>query len=298
VKLHPQDFAPMDFVSFPFSRGNKNAASGDNSEETGAAGQGTSEGGKRALYHCNYCNKDITGKICIKCAVCPDFDLCIECFSVGAEVQPHKSKHPYRVMDNLFFPLISADWNADDEILLLEGIERYVMGNWEEVSKHVGTKDKEKCIEHYWNVYLNSPVFPLPDMSHVVGKNKKELLPMAKGQGEDKDKKGLSTRDHSINKEESPFSPATVKIEDSHKTGSSSRLTSNLNSETYFGPSVNTNATTAAFGEHGKLDNKESNAGGGRSRMKTGHNDDEEGPSSNKGEEDGDVDRKKRLGLI
>ena len=59
--------------------------------------QGTSEG-KRALYHCNYCNKDITGKIRIKCAICPDFDLCIECFSVGAEVTPHKSNHPYRVM--------------------------------------------------------------------------------------------------------------------------------------------------------------------------------------------------------
>jgi hypothetical protein len=61
------------------------------------SGQGASEG-KRALYHCNYCNKDITGKIRIKCAMCPDFDLCIECFSVGAEVQPHKSNHPYRVM--------------------------------------------------------------------------------------------------------------------------------------------------------------------------------------------------------
>ena len=60
-------------------------------------GQRTSEG-KRALYHCNYCNKDITGKIRIKCFNCPDFDLCIECFSVGAEVQPHKSNHPYRVM--------------------------------------------------------------------------------------------------------------------------------------------------------------------------------------------------------
>jgi len=60
-------------------------------------GQGTSEG-KRALYHCNYCNKDITGKIRIKCSFCPDFDLCIECFSVGAEVIPHKSNHPYRVM--------------------------------------------------------------------------------------------------------------------------------------------------------------------------------------------------------
>ena len=60
-------------------------------------GQGSGDG-KKALYHCNYCNKDITGKTRIKCAMCPDFDLCLECFSVGAEVTPHKSNHPYRVM--------------------------------------------------------------------------------------------------------------------------------------------------------------------------------------------------------
>lgn len=65
-------------------------------------GQGTSEG-KRA-YHCNYCNKDITGKIRIKCCMCPDFDLCIECFSVGAEVTSHKSNHPYRVMVSIKNP--------------------------------------------------------------------------------------------------------------------------------------------------------------------------------------------------
>lgn len=57
---------------------------------TGAEG-----GGK---YNCDYCQKDITGKIRIKCAVCPDFDLCVECMSVGAEITPHKSDHPYRVM--------------------------------------------------------------------------------------------------------------------------------------------------------------------------------------------------------
>lgn len=53
----------------------------------------------------------------------------------------------------------------------------------------------------------------------------------------------------------------------------------------------------AAFGEHGKLDEKESNTGGGRSRKKTG--DDDEGVVSDKGEEDEDeeVDRKSRLGL-
>lgn len=203
------------------SRRKKNAASGENSE-SGAAGQGTGDG-KKALYHCNYCNKDITGKIRIKCAMCPDFDLCIECFSVGAEVTPHKSNHPYRVMDNLSFPLICPDWNADDEILLLEGIEMYGLGNWAEVAEHVGTKNKESCIEHYRNVYLNSPFFPVPDMSHVVGKNRKELLAMAKGQGEDK--KGISMGDHSI-KAESPFSPSRAKVEDSHKAGNANRLNS------------------------------------------------------------------------
>ncbi len=34
----------------------------------------------RALYHCNYCDKDISASVRIKCAVCADFDLCLECF--------------------------------------------------------------------------------------------------------------------------------------------------------------------------------------------------------------------------
>ncbi|KAF5472679.1 hypothetical protein F2P56_009373 [Juglans regia] len=226
------------------SRRKKNASSGENSESA-SAGQGTSEG-KRALYHCNYCNKDITGKIRIKCAVCPDFDLCIECFSVGAEVTPHKSNHPYRVMDNLSFPLICADWNADDEILLLEGIEMYGLGNWAEIAEHVGTKSKEQCIEHYTNVYMSSPYFPLPDMSHVVGKNRKELLAMAKGHSEDK--KGFPMIGELNLKEESPFSPSRVKVEDSHKGGSAGRLLSSLTAEVESGvrSSGSSAASTAA----------------------------------------------------
>ncbi|XP_031746029.1 transcriptional adapter ADA2b isoform X4 [Cucumis sativus] len=209
------------------SRRKKNSSSGDNLEST-TPGQGTTEG-KKALYHCNYCIKDITGKIRIKCAMCPDFDLCIECFSVGAELTPHKSNHPYRVMDNLSFPLICPDWNADDEILLLEGIEMYGFWNWAEVAEHVGTKSKEQCIEHYSSVYMNSPYFPLPDMSHVVGKNRKELLAMAKGHGEDK--KGFSMLGELNLKAESPFSPSRVKVEDTHKVDPSGRLSSSSTSD-------------------------------------------------------------------
>ncbi|KAJ3702100.1 hypothetical protein LUZ61_005805 [Rhynchospora tenuis] len=188
--------------------------------------------GKKALYHCNYCNKDISGKIRIKCSKCSDFDLCVECFSVGAEVTPHKSNHPYRVMDNLSFPLICSDWNADEEILLLEGIEMYGLGNWTEVAEHVGTKSKAQCIDHYTTAYLNSPCFPLPDMSRVNGKNRKELLAMAKVQGEAK--RG-STLLGETSLADSPFSPSRVnsvddRVDDAIGDAITGRSPSNLTS--------------------------------------------------------------------
>ncbi|KAL9254873.1 Transcriptional adapter ADA2b-like protein [Drosera capensis] len=206
------------------SRRKKNASTGGHLESS-LASQVTADG-KRALYHCNYCNKDITGRIRIKCAVCPDFDLCVECFSVGAGATPHISNHPYRVMDSLSFPLFCPDWNADEEILLLEGLEMYGLGNWAEVAEHVGTKNKEQCINHYKNVYLNSPCFPLPDMTHVVGKNRNELLAMAKGNSEEK--KGMPSFNDLSLKQESPFSPSRVKVE---KLQKGSRLVSSQNTD-------------------------------------------------------------------
>ncbi|CAN8324768.1 unnamed protein product [Cochlearia groenlandica] len=194
------------------TRKKKNAANVENFESTSMV-PGAEGGGK---YNCDYCQKDITGKIRIKCAVCPDFDLCVECMSVGAEITPHKCDHAYRVMGNLTFPLICPDWSADDEMLLLEGLEIYGLGNWAEVAEHVGTKSKELCLGHYKNIYLNSAFFPLPDMSHVAGKNKKELQAMAKGRVEDK-----KAEQHM--KEEYPFSPPKVKVEDTQKESHTDR---------------------------------------------------------------------------
>ncbi|XP_077222100.1 transcriptional adapter ADA2-like [Tasmannia lanceolata] len=209
------------------SKRRKVASSRENSEAV-AAGQGTSEG-KKALYHCNYCNRDISGKIRIKCAKCPDFDLCLDCFSVGAEVTPHKSNHPYRVMDNLSFPLIDPDWNADEEMLLLEGIEMYGLENWTEVAEHVGTKNKAQCIDHYTTAYTNSPCYPLPDISHVLGKNRKELLALAKVHGDAK--KGFPGAGTITPKEDSPFSPSRVKLEDLTKDAQVGRSPSSLTAD-------------------------------------------------------------------
>ncbi|TYI84015.1 hypothetical protein E1A91_D05G334500v1 [Gossypium mustelinum] len=191
-------------------------------------GQVPSEAKGPALYHCNYCNKDLSGMVRIKCAVCPDFDLCVECFSVGAEITPHKCNHPYRVMENLSFPLICPDWNADEEILLLEAIEMYGFGNWAEVAEHVGTKSKSQCIDHYNAIYMNSPCFPLPDLSHVMGKSREELLAMAKGNG--LVKKEFTTHGELTLKQESPAG-AKVKYETPRKEDPAHQSSSSLTGE-------------------------------------------------------------------
>jgi transcriptional adapter 2-alpha len=66
------------------------------------------------------------------------------------------------LQDNLSFPLIHPDWNADEEILLLEAVEMYGLGNWGEVAEHVGTKSKTLCFDHYMTTYMNSTCSPLP----------------------------------------------------------------------------------------------------------------------------------------
>ena len=125
----------------------------------------------RALFACMYCQKDISNVVRIRCATCANVDLCVECFSVGVELHPHKAYHPYNVIDNMSFPLFTRDWGADEELLLLEAVEMFGLGNWTEVSEHVGTKTRAQCHSHYFDVYVKSPCAPLPDMSKILGKN-------------------------------------------------------------------------------------------------------------------------------
>ncbi|KAG2435158.1 hypothetical protein HXX76_007242 [Chlamydomonas incerta] len=118
---------------------------------------------QRALYHCNNCQKDISHVPRIRCAECKDFDLCLECFSVGVEIKPHKNTHDYQVVENLSFPILHPDWGADEEILLLEAIDVYGLGNWLGVAEHVGgDKSAAECRRHYFQTYIDHEQMPLP----------------------------------------------------------------------------------------------------------------------------------------
>ncbi|XP_064484820.1 transcriptional adapter 2-beta-like isoform X1 [Ornithodoros turicata] len=108
-----------------------------------------------AKYHCNYCQEDITG-IRVKCAECPDFDLCLECFSSGAEMGAHKNGHSYQLIDCGNFPIFHppCNWKAKEELTLLEAIEQYGFGNWEDVSQCLAPRTAEDVKDHYNSLYI------------------------------------------------------------------------------------------------------------------------------------------------
>ncbi len=66
------------------------------------------------------------------------------------------------MQDHVTTPIFDEDWGADEELLLLEAIEMYGLGNWSDVADHVSTKSKQKCEQHYYDVYLSSSTAPLP----------------------------------------------------------------------------------------------------------------------------------------
>jgi len=70
--------------------------------------------------------------------------------------------HPYRVIEQCALPIISPDWSADEELLLIEASEYYGLGNWADVAEQVTSRSKEELERHYLDCYIRSPDYPLP----------------------------------------------------------------------------------------------------------------------------------------
>ncbi|XP_060582082.1 transcriptional adapter 2-beta-like isoform X2 [Ruditapes philippinarum] len=103
-----------------------------------------------SVFVCNNCQSEISGHG-IKCIECPDIDLCLQCFSLGAEVGNHKRDHQYNISTG---PIIGAfncevPWTLAEETMLLDAVEQYGFGNWEDVANHVESKSPEQSEYHY-----------------------------------------------------------------------------------------------------------------------------------------------------
>ncbi|KAJ7172713.1 hypothetical protein C8R46DRAFT_1190455 [Mycena filopes] len=124
-------------------------------------------------FECDSCACDLTHTIRIKCAdpACQSedgVDICPPCFCAGKQFGNHLRGHAYRVIEFNSYPIFSADWGADEELLLLKGIASQGLGNWKKIAEHVGTQTKEEVEKHYNSVYVESPEWPLPASSFCI----------------------------------------------------------------------------------------------------------------------------------
>lgn len=93
----------------------------------------------------------------IRCRQCrPAVDICLECFSRGAEDKEHHSDHSYEIISNNF-PVLEKNWSAQEEFDLLNSISDCGFQNWTEVAKQVQSKTEEECEEHYIRCYIDKP---------------------------------------------------------------------------------------------------------------------------------------------
>ncbi|KAF6003424.1 Transcriptional [Cyanidiococcus yangmingshanensis] len=120
-------------------------------------------------YHCNNCARDISDTVRIRCAVCVEYDLCIDCFSIGAETDDHRCEHDYRILEVVDLDVFEESWTGAEEERLLEALEYYGIGNWADVSTMIGGgKNAASARLHYRRVYLDGTPDRIPDLYRMV----------------------------------------------------------------------------------------------------------------------------------
>ncbi|KAF7456077.1 putative transcriptional co-activator ADA2-A [Cryptosporidium felis] len=137
-------------------------------------------------FRCDVCKKD-TWDYRIRCAECVEYDLCLDCFCQGKSSNDHKPGHKYIPVGRYTFNLLTESWTAEEELLLMEAVSRYGLGNWSEISKYITEgpggafslyqksqktdpigHSAEECEKHYNEFYLNSKTKPLPDTRNYL----------------------------------------------------------------------------------------------------------------------------------
>lgn len=122
---------------------------------------------------CSNCKFSTEGAVIIRCLSCPQIELCLLCFSTGAEFGNHRRDHPYTVIDIKQFAVLPAlssppssfdcststsEWLAKEELALFDAVEQFGFGNWEDIAKHVGTKHPHECVKHYGSIFIQGNI--------------------------------------------------------------------------------------------------------------------------------------------
>ena len=110
------------------------------------------ENPKKKVY-CLFCEREITKRTQVVCRECDHTVLCLVCFGKRIENSQHKSVHKYSINQKMNLSLRDKNWTASQELILIEGLEKYGYGNWDDISHHIGTKTSEDTESHFYKFF-------------------------------------------------------------------------------------------------------------------------------------------------
>ena len=107
---------------------------------------------KKLVIQCDFCFKEITFDPFVQCAECL-LDQCLMCFFSNIETSTHKNNHNYRVVSKVTEPLMYKGWRIIDELLLLNGIITFGVGNFEDITSVLSPKTEQEVKSHFFELF-------------------------------------------------------------------------------------------------------------------------------------------------
>lgn len=96
------------------------------------------------------------------------------------------------IVEQHAYPIFEEDWGADEELLLIEAMKTFGVGNWQDCADHIGGRSKEEVEEHYKKVYLEAETYPLPNMKRKFQIDPSEFAERRRQRIEDRRAKAMT----------------------------------------------------------------------------------------------------------
>ena len=94
-----------------------------------------------------------------------DTIYCFNCLIVSDEIE---DEFNYVIPRKINFNVFTPNWVIEEELSLLNGLEKFGLDNWPDISEYISTKSAIECQAHYYTFYYKSSLNIIPQESDLI----------------------------------------------------------------------------------------------------------------------------------
>ena len=118
---------------------------------------------------CSICKVDITLNFIIISEKKDKF-FCLHCLMEKSDNFLHECGQDFKffITPKINFSLLTQTWNVQEEMLLLNGVEKFGLDNWQDISEYIESKNPNECQAHYYTFFYQSSSEFIPNNSDLI----------------------------------------------------------------------------------------------------------------------------------